>query len=635
MAPIRVLPVHLVNKIAAGEVIERPASIVKELVENALDAGASRIDVAVEDGGKRLIAVTDNGGGMGPDDLALALVPHATSKIAAEDDLLAIATMGFRGEALASIASVAHAHVRTRRRDEDSGHEIDATGDQVGQVRPCAAAPGTTVTIRDLFFNTPARRKFMRTTNTEFGHITEQLARLSLSQPDVAFTLSHNGRETLDLPAAESTRQRVSDLFGPDLAEALLPVSPRGADVSVSGLIAPPSAARGSAKWQYFFLNGRYIRDRVLAHALREAYRGRLEPSRYPLAMLFLEVPPADVDVNVHPTKIEVRFRDSQRVYGELLAGLRDTLNKANLTPDASLDDALTDAAAPATRDDARGDSLRQALADFFKSTPPPQPRLSFPDSAPPRTAPPLPASRAHSTGESLATGRPVETGQLVGPAGEPRAVSPPEETRGDYVATVRAPRAPALPARTLQIHDSYIVAACEDGLLIIDQHALHERLIYNDLRARIAESALDGQRLLIPQTLKVTAAEADALEANAALLARLGVEVEPFGPQTVAVQRFPTLLVGRGVPAAGFVRELIDRLAEDEATDPERLLEDVLEMMACKAAVKAGDPLTAAEVEDLLARRDDAEKGAACPHGRPTTLQLSLRDLQKQFKRT
>ena len=623
---INVLPIHLVNKIAAGEVIERPASVVKELIENALDSGATRIDVAVEDGGKRLIAVTDSGSGMDEADLALAFAPHATSKLAGEDDLFNISTMGFRGEALTSIASISHAHIRTRRAGDDSGHEISASGRDLGQVRPCAAAAGTTVTVRDLFFNTPARRKFMRKANTEFGHIAEGLARLALPHPKVAFTLKHNGRETHNLPATETTRQRVSDLFTPDLGETLLPVAPcGGAKVSVGGLVAPPAAARASAKWQYLFLNGRYIRDRSLAHALREAYRGLIAPNRYPVAFLFVEIDPAEVDVNVHPTKIEVRFRDTQLVHGTLLSALKDTLNEANLAPAASFDPVpamAPDAGAVAGE---RRDSLRQALADFFKSAPPPQPRFSFPPSS---QAHPHPAGRPHPAHPPPMPLQSASAAPAAVPLGSAEIAT--AAAHGEAPAP-DAPRAPA----AVQIHNAYIVAACEDGLVIIDQHALHERLIYNDLHRRLAEGALAGQGMLIPETLAVTAAEADILTRHAEMLGRLGIEAAPFGPDTVAVQRFPSLLAGRGVAAGDFLRELLDRLADDETTDSERLLADVLDMMACKAAVKAGDPLSQAEIESLLTRRAEAEKASACPHGRPTTLKLTLADLEKQFHRT
>ncbi|MDP7163522.1 MAG: DNA mismatch repair endonuclease MutL, partial [Phycisphaerae bacterium] len=295
---IRLLPAHLVNKIAAGEIIERPASIVKELIENSLDARATRIDIAVTDGGKAHIRVTDDGEGMDQGDLALTFTPHATSKLANEEDLLKISTMGFRGEALASVVAVSHAHIRTCSRNAtgDSGFEIEASGDTVGAVRPCAAAAGTTVTVRDLFFNTPARRKFLRTANTESAHVAEQVARLALPHPHVTFTLTHNDRQVYNLLACESTRRRVCDLFGAELGDVLLPVAQRGRqEVTIAGLIGPPSAARSSGKWQYFFLNGRHIRDRLLGHALREAYRGLIDHNRWPVAFIFVEVDPTDV----------------------------------------------------------------------------------------------------------------------------------------------------------------------------------------------------------------------------------------------------------------------------------------------------------------------------------------------------
>jgi len=625
--PIRVLPTQLVNKIAAGEVVERPASIVKELLENAIDAGATRIDVTVEDGGRRLIAVADNGGGMSDDDLALAFAPHATSKIADEDDLFAIGTMGFRGEAMASIASVTHAHIRTRRGDDDAGHEITAGG----QLRPCAAAPGTTVTVRDLFFNTPARRKFMKTANTEFGHIGEQLTRLALPNPQTAFTLTHNGREVQNLPAVASTSQRARDLFGSELAQSLIPVVQREGAVGVAGLLGAPAAARAASRWQYFFLNGRYIRDRVLAHALREAYRGLADPSRWPVALLFVEVDPADVDVNVHPTKIEVRFRHADAVHGQVLAALRETLNRSSAPAAASLSaaqdaDAATEKAGGA--DERRRQSLREAMADFFKSAAPAQPRLRFPEPpsryvthgpATPAAAradlPQWPRGSAHA--ERAAAAQPV--------AGAEPASTPPQMD----VLREAAQHA-------IQLHNAYIVAACDDGVLIIDQHALHERILYNELKARLAEGAagLAAQRLLIPATINVTAAEADALAGQSDLLKRLGIEVAPFGPGTLAVQQFPSLLIGRRADPAEFLRELLDRLTDAPAATAEQLLEDVLAMMACKAAVKAGDPLSQQEIDELLAARDEAEKVSACPHGRPAVLKMTLKDLERQFGR-
>jgi DNA mismatch repair protein MutL len=703
---IHILPAVLVNKIAAGEVIERPASLVKELVENALDAGSTRIDVVVEDGGKRLIAVTDNGSGMSAEDLAMAFLPHATSKISDDDDLFAIHTMGFRGEALASIAAVSHAQIRTGRRtpatsgepndadkqagrnvslpvgavgpssveysgkltspdekddstDADEmpsvvkeekrnseapgGYQIEASGEEVGPVVPCAAAAGTTVTIRDLFFNTPGRRKFLKTAATELGHITEQMTRLALPHPQVAFSLTHNGKVVQNFPAAGSTMQRAADIFGRELADALLPIVNRhGRGVSVAGLAAKPAASRGSGSWQYFFLNGRYIRDRLLGHALREAYRGLADPNRFPVAVVFLQVDPAEVDVNVHPTKIEVRFRDGQAVHGELLAALRETLNRANLSPRVTLSPAAaqgnavgaaTDDAASASLDSAadklatdpnRQQSLRQAMADFFKSAPSPQPRFQFGEPAPSHGFDRGPQDRDSRTGFSPL---PPQEETDAKPQAEETLTVAAESEHGAVLSDV-------LPT-AVQFHNSYIVTFCEDGLEIIDQHALHERIIYNELKRRLTEGPVECQRLLIPQTLSVTPAEAASLEENAELLSKLGFDLAAFGPQTVAIQAVPGLLTRRGIDAPQVVREILDRLAQGSAADGESVLESLLETMACKAAVKAGDPLNPAEIQALLARRNDQDKCSACPHGRPTTLKLSLKDLLKQFKRT
>ena len=617
MPDIRVLPTHLVNKIAAGEVIERPASIVKELVENAIDAGATAIDITAEDGGRKLIAVRDNGRGMGPGDLALAFAAHATSKIATDEDLFDIRTMGFRGEALASVAAISHARVVSRPRGSDpaDGHEVRAEGETVHPAKPASTPEGTTVSVRDLFFNTPARRKFMRTANTEFGHITEQLARLSLPNPQIAFTLTHNGRRTHELPATDRLRRRAAGLFGDELAEALIEFASPERGLRIHGLIGPPSVARGSARWQYFFLNGRYVRDRVLSHALREAYRGLAEPSRYPVAMVFVTMDPAEVDVNVHPTKIEVRFRQSQLVHSQLLGALRDTLNCSQLAPSAEL---ISEPAPPTgeagqaePEDDQRRESLKQALADFFKSQPPPQRPLKFGH-----------ASSAH--GESRGGGdAPVPTPQPVAEADGPVAVTSP-------------PTLPDAAPRAFQVLDSYIVAATDDGLAIIDQHALHERILYEDITRRLSSEPLTAQRLLIPETIPVTAAEKAALLERAGLLARLGVEFTDFGPDRLAVHKLPSLLAERRVPAGEFLRDLLDVLGEEDASDdPEVLLGRMVSTMACKAAVKAGETLTPAEMHALLRRRGEVSRTSACPHGRPTSLVLTRDELAKQFKRS
>ncbi|MEW6253455.1 MAG: DNA mismatch repair endonuclease MutL, partial [Planctomycetota bacterium] len=324
MGAIRILPLALISRIAAGECIERPASVVKELVENALDAGATRVEVAILDGGRGLIQVTDDGAGMDPDDLVLSVTQHATSKIHTDDDLFSIRTLGFRGEALASIAAVARLRIASRRPDSEVAHEIGVDVGQVSGPRPCNAPPGTTVAVRDLFYPVPARRKFLRTNQTEMGHITEQLARIALAQPGIAFTLRHGERVTHRLEATTDRRQRIADFYGEDLARVLLPIRREGRGVAVDGLVAPPAESRTSNKWEYAFVNGRYVRDRFVSHAVREAYRSLIDPSRAPVAFLFITIDPAQVDVNVHPTKIEVRWADSNYIHGQVLAAIRE-----------------------------------------------------------------------------------------------------------------------------------------------------------------------------------------------------------------------------------------------------------------------------------------------------------------------
>ncbi|MEE8169842.1 MAG: DNA mismatch repair endonuclease MutL, partial [Phycisphaerae bacterium] len=364
MPAIRRLDPVLVNKIAAGEVIERPASVVKELLENALDAGATRVDLTLEDGGTTLIAVADDGRGIAPDELPLALASHATSKIDSVDDLTAVSTMGFRGEALASIASVARVRITSRPADRPDAARIDASDGRIGEVEPCAAPPGTMIEVRNLFFNMPARRKYLRTVAAETSHVSEQIARIALAHPHVAFSQTHQGRTMRRLPATDDRRVRIADFFGPDLAQDLIPFDRQERELHVAGWFAPPAASRASSKWQYVFLNGRYIRDRELnGFVLREAFRGLIEPARYPVVFLFLTADPASFDVNVHPTKIEVRWRDAGRVKSQVLAVLREALLSRDLTP------ALRAAPAPPSPEEAMRNA--QAFAERMRATPP------------------------------------------------------------------------------------------------------------------------------------------------------------------------------------------------------------------------------------------------------------------------
>jgi DNA mismatch repair protein MutL len=596
--PIHQLSAALVNRIAAGEVIERPASVVKELVENALDAGASSILVEIEDGGRELIRVTDDGHGIPAGELPLAFAEHATSKIVTDEDLFNISTMGFRGEALASIGSVAHARMLSRTAESDAAYEIFNRGGQISDPQAAAGNVGTAVEVRNLFFNVPARRKFMKAASTEFGHIADAVLRLALPHPGVAFRLINNGKKSLDLPAADAV-SRLLAAWPEEFHEQRLPLEVRDAEIRITGIIGLPELARPTAKHQYLYLNGRHIRDKFIQHALRESFRGLTEPGRHPAAILLIQIPPGDVDVNVHPTKIEVRFKDSGRIHGLVLSGVREKLLGSDLTPSA----------VPMRADNfdtAERADVRATLAAFFQQ---------------------IPGDLGAPQGPA-----PLQLHAQQGPA--PALEFSAQHAPVDSLPAVPSPHLPTLPATAIQLHNSYLVTETADGMLIIDQHALHERIMYEELKARITRGPLESQRMLIPYTVPATSRQTALLEQIQPLLARLGIEVSPFGPNTVAVQAFPTFL--SKLDPVEFMTDLLER-GEQELLDlhDEELLHELMDMMACKAAVKAGDSLTPAEVQALIARKDLVDRSSNCPHGRPTTLRLSLKDLEKQFKRT
>lgn len=648
---IRPLDVALVNKIAAGEVIERPASVVKELLENAIDAGATRLDVELAEGGTSLIRVTDDGGGIAAEDLPLAVAPHATSKITQVDDLFHISTLGFRGEALASIASISELRIVSRRPEDPGGHELIACDGRLEGPRPVAAPPGTTVEVRNLFFNVPARRKFLRAAPTELGHITEQIARIALAQPQVALRQVHNGRDVRRLPASADRRGRLADFYGAELAGDLFPVRSRERELTIEGLVAPPASARASGKWQYVFLNGRCIVDRNIMAVIREAFRGLIEPSRYPVAFLFLSCDPGLYDVNVHPTKIEVRWRDSGLVRSQVLAVLREALLSRDLTP--------TFHTRPTTPlDDEQAAGVRQAIADFLRSAPPAQRHLEFgygrgAGAAPRPASGDLSAEPDEPISARFDLAQPHRALDRALGIGEPARdvhtqLSPPvpADTRtGRFAAPADNPAAPVSPTteheaptsglagRALQVHNSYLVVESPDGIMIVDQHALHERILYEQLCRRILAGPLEAQRLLLPEPIEVSPQQSAAADAHAELLGRIGIELSAFGPTSLAVQTMPSFL--HSVDIRAFVSDALDRLAEPgQQEHSETLLQRLLSMMACKAAVKAGDPLTAEEITALLAQRESVERSSNCPHGRPTTLRLTMRDLEREFKR-
>ncbi len=605
---IQQLPPNLVNRIAAGEVIERPASVVKELLENAIDAGATHIIIEIQDGGKELIRISDNGCGIPPEELPLAFAQHATSKLACDEDLFRISTMGFRGEALASIGAVSHASITSRIEGNDEAWVVENRGGTITAPQATAGNVGTTVEVRNLFFNVPARRKFLKGSATEMGHISDMVLRTALPYPHISLELYSSGRSVLKLPAA-SFHERLLQAWPDEFRGQMLPLEVSDAEIQIHGIIGLPDLARPTAKYQYTYLNGRFIRDRFLQHAIREAYRGLTEPGRHPAAILLITMPPQDVDVNVHPTKIEVRFRDSGRLHGLVLAEIREKLLANDLAPPATFK-------TPRPAENAAADpfetTAREKLAEFFSQ---------------------------HFPGEESA-GTPASPVQsAIGFFQAPHVIAFPEANKPTYpdpttIGQNQGQGSYAGKAPAIQLHNCYLVVESGEGLEIIDQHALHERILFEELKARITRGPLESQRLLIPEPIKVSPKQIALLDQIQPVLQRLGIEVQQFGPDTIAVQAFPSFL--HRIAPSNFVQELLEK-GENEQLDlhDEELLHEVLDMMACKATVKAGDALTPGEIEALISRRDLVERSSNCPHGRPTTLKLSLRDLEKQFKRT
>lgn len=634
--PIRALSALLVNQIAAGEVIERPASVVKELVENAIDAGATRVRVELEQGGIELVRVSDDGSGIPASELALAITPHATSKIGASADLDRIATMGFRGEALASIASVSRLSIRSRWRGEASATELRVEGDRVFDPQPAAGPAGTVVTVRNLFFNTPARRKFVKTPQTERGRCLDWVRDLAMANPAIGFeVLGDEGRVLLSVEPGQGPRARALALLGAELESELLEVSADELDgargLTLWGLAGLPSIARATAKAQHVFLNGRTIRDRTVQHALREAYRGLIEPSRHPTAVLMLEMPPSAVDVNVHPAKLEVRFRDSSMVHQAVFRAVRDALRRADLTPTVggrafgaprpAMGSGLLEPMDP-TRPGVREVSAA-AFVDAFKQ-----------EFAKPSGISHQPSGSSDrpsvAFGGQDPDGRSLMADGLRPPSRQTPEPSEPSESPEPTIPT------PRRSDPVLQVHNSYLVTQDEGGVVIIDQHALHERVMFEQLLARVSAAPLESQRLLTPTVIEASESQLAEIEKLGALLSRIGVEAEPAGPRSLAVHAFPTFLFERKVDPVEFLTELLDRAERDDLPpDEEEAMRDVLDMMACKAAVKAGDKLGVEELGELLRLRDTVERSSNCPHGRPTTLRLTIAQLEKLFGRS
>jgi DNA mismatch repair protein MutL len=558
---------------------------------------------------------------MDGEDLARAFEPHTTSKIKTGSDLQKISTLGFRGEALASIASISQVKCTSRTNEQTGANCIEIDCGDKSSISPTSANYGTTIQVRDIFYKLPARRKFLRTANTEMGHIAEQFTRIALANAPAGdkqgldLTLIHNGRELYRLSDKDRLHQRIAELSpipSSGISENLIEAEINEKSLHILALMGKPSISRTSKKFQYVFLNGRFIRDKFISHAIKEAYRGLLEPNRFPVVFLFIRMPYEDYDVNVHPTKSEVRFYNANLVHSQILGCLREKLLGTDLQTHAVLPTATDSPEMQVTPTPGhRGQAISEAMADFFKKHRPAQTQDHF------NYKPKQHLVALHPSTKQISESH-------FGPAAAPVLTE----------TSLSAPLIHSEQRKFIQIHDSFIVAQTDEGFVIIDQHALHERIIYEDLCKRISKSKLESQKLLIPESFDVTVSNADALNTNAKLLEKLGIELVPFGPKAMAIQAFPTLLAK--ADPLDFVQDLMDLLGrKDINLDGERLLDEVLNMAACKAAIKAGQKLTDSEIEQLLRDKVNAESASRCPHGRPTTIKFSISDLEKQFKRT
>jgi DNA mismatch repair protein MutL len=657
MPTIRKLPIGLVNKIAAGEVIERPASVVKEMLENSIDAGATRMELAVEGGGIELIRISDNGCGIEQEQLELAIAPHATSKLQSTDDLFDVRTLGFRGEALASIAEISHLSLKSRTAESDSGYELVVRGGEQEPIHPCSGPVGTTIEVRHLFFNTPVRRKFMKTSQTEMGHVIEAFTRIALAFPHVHMTLLNNDRVVHDLLPTERWSERIRGFFGDEVADSLISIDQRDERVAIRGYVSDPSVSRANNRMQYLFLNGRYIRDRSLQHALGEAYRGLMMVGRMPVCFLHVDVDPKTVDVNVHPTKVEVRFEDSGAIYSRLLSSLRSKFLTTDMVAKVRTpsNDPFSTATEPnpyspvdfgnrAPRPITTSHDMSSHgtdLLDWAKS----KPEAALMGSIVPEfrpypgasggvglIAPPL-HSNAHSYGvESLPTPNARIDDPFYSPpssygmphSGAPTSASLPSEQNIDGCAK----------AVGFQIHQRYLVTEDELGLVIIDQHALHERILFEQIKSKVLSRSVEKQRLLVPETITLTPSETAAALESRETLAELGLDIEPFGGDTLIVTAYPAMF--SKFSCEDILRGILEPfMSGGKNVDARDLLDEMMNMMACKAAVKAGDKLSSDEISAMLEQRDLYQDTHHCPHGRPTALFFSREQLDKMFKRT
>lgn len=617
---IRQLEATVINKIAAGEVIERPASVVKELLENSADALSTRIEVDLIDGGAELIRVVDDGEGIHPDDFQLAVSSHATSKILSDNDLFSVHTMGFRGEALASIASVSKFRIRSRQQDSDSAYELKVDGGLLGKVMPAAGPYGTSIEVRQLFHNTPVRRKFLKTKATEFAHASEYFTRVALARPNLHMVLRHQNKVSYELSATDNLVERLRMFYGNDLTSQLIRVEREMGGMRLWGYVAHPSHNKANRKGQYLFLNGRWIQDRTVQAAISEAYRGLMMVGRQPVLFLFLEMPSDQVDVNVHPSKWEVRFQDSQQIYRLVLSAIRDTFLGMDLNGSMSGPAGKPSAPLEETPEQTQ---LKLELTNWAKSQIE-QVESEFVDIQP-QAVPPaeIPPADSASSEESISPfSQHAESSENVTGTSQssPLPSSPPQAYLGGEI-------------RAMQVMECYLLVDDPSGVMIIDQHALHERIMYEYLRPRVLDGTVESQQLLMPLTIELTSSEATVLLDHQDLLSEFGYGVEEFGGNTILLNRYPVML--QKADHAKVLRDLVIEL-DTPGRKPSRrdLIDSLLHMMSCKAAVKAGHRLSPEEIESLLAKRHLVDDAHHCPHGRPTAMVLTQEQLDKQFGR-
>ncbi|WP_073266343.1 DNA mismatch repair endonuclease MutL [Phytopseudomonas punonensis] len=616
---IQLLSPRLANQIAAGEVVERPASVAKELLENSLDSGAKRIEVDVEQGGVKLLRVRDDGRGIASDDLPLALARHATSKIRELEDLEQVLSMGFRGEALASISSVARLTLTSRTADADQAWQVETEGrDMQPRVQPAAHPIGTSVEVRDLFFNTPARRKFLKAEKTEFDHLQEVIKRLALARFDVAFHLRHNGKSVLSLHEANddaSRARRVASVCSAGFLEQALPIDIERNGLHLWGWVGLPTFSRSQADLQYFYVNGRMVRDKLVAHAVRQAYRDVLFNGRHPTFVLFLEIDPTAVDVNVHPTKHEVRFREGRMVhdflYGTLHRALGEVRPESQMATPAAVESVLRPTGQAAGEFGPQGEMglsasvLERPAESVWRS-----PGAGYQGQ---RSDSPLPAAEAQGVYREFFAPMPA------GPA----PVTLPEQ-QGDI---------PPLGYAIAQLKGIYILAESAHGLVVVDMHAAHERIMYERLKVAMASEGLRGQPLLVPESIAVSQREADCAEEHGQWFQKLGFELQRLGPETLAIRQIPALL--KQAEATRLVSDVLADLLEYGTSDRiQAHLNELLGTMACHGAVRANRRLTLPEMNGLLRDMEQTERSGQCNHGRPTWTQMSLDQLDKLFLR-